>query len=57
MGKVKDVYAVREPNIEGEWYSVVLVYEGHMETLPSLRKKRAADEAVADYKRKAGLED
>lgn len=54
--RVKDVYSVREPNLIEEWYTVVIVYDGHMDTLPYIYKKDVAEEKVTELKRKAGLE-
>ena len=40
---LNDAYMVRERNMEGNWYTVVKVVDGHMELMPYVHTYEEAD--------------
>lgn len=55
MGKITDVYTVREPGMEGDWYGVVKVVDGHMELLPHVYTYEDATHIVEKYTTKTNV--
>lgn len=48
---MNDVYCVREPSIEGNWWTVVRVYDGHMVIMPHVYSEEEAKKIVATIKK------
>ena len=47
---MNDIYFTKEPGVEGEWYNIVKVIDGHMELVDYLRTREEAEAYVRSIK-------